>query len=140
MTLKKIREQVMFQTNNDADDLGDFMPHLNDYVNEGYDRLVNSFTGGHIMDESADYAPLSGAGDEPTLPMYAHRALADYATYLVYRNGNAVKQNRGQAFLSAFLQVESQLKYERSAGIGMDENGNPTGSTNRLQFKNLYSR
>lgn len=139
MTLTEIRNQVMFQTNNDVDDLGDFMPHLNDYVNEGYDQLVNYFTGGHIMDESNDYAPLSSGGDEPMLPQYAHRAIVDYATYLVYRNGNAVKQNRGQAFLSAFLQVCSQLKYERYAGIGMDENGNPTGSSNRLKFKNIYT-
>ena len=41
MTLKQIQDQVMFQTNNDADDLPDFLPHLHDYINEGYDLLVD---------------------------------------------------------------------------------------------------
>ena len=34
MTLSEIQEQIMFQTNNDADDLGDYTPHINDYINQ----------------------------------------------------------------------------------------------------------
>ena len=34
MTLLEIQEHIMHQTNNDADDLGDYLPHLNDYINE----------------------------------------------------------------------------------------------------------
>lgn len=139
MTLNEIRNQIMFQTNNDADDLGDYMPHINDYVNEGYDLLVNSYTGGHLMDESEDYAPMHGGGDEPTLPLYAHRAIVDYATYLIYRNGNPSKQSRGQAYLQNFYTVVAQLKYEQYAGTGMDENGNPTGGSGKLRFKNIYT-
>lgn len=36
MNLLEIKNMVMFQTNNDADDLGDFLPYLEDYINEGY--------------------------------------------------------------------------------------------------------
>ena len=40
MTLNEIKQAVMFQTDNDRDDLGDFMPYLLGYINEGYDRLL----------------------------------------------------------------------------------------------------
>lgn len=119
----------MFQTNNDADDLPDFLPHLNDYINEGYDLLVDSYKGQHISSDSEDFPKLAAKGDEPNLPEYAHRALADYATYMVYRNGNAVKQNRGSVFYSMFLGVQAQLKYER----GRAENGMPR------KFTNIYT-
>ena len=33
MTLLELKQQVMFQTGNDAEDLGDFQPHLTDYLN-----------------------------------------------------------------------------------------------------------
>ena len=40
MNLADIKSAIMHQTNNDADDLGDFLPYLVDYINEGYDRLA----------------------------------------------------------------------------------------------------
>ena len=43
MNLLELKQQVMFQTGNDADDLGDFQPHLTDYLNEGYDRLMMAY-------------------------------------------------------------------------------------------------
>ena len=36
MTVGEIKNAVMFQTNNDTDDVGDFLPYLMDYINEGY--------------------------------------------------------------------------------------------------------
>lgn len=127
MTLAEIAAQVMYQTNNDADDLPDFEPHLYDYINEGYDILVMNYTDQHVASDSAQYPPLEAVDDVPRLPEYTHRGLVDYATFCVYRNGNAVKQNRGMAFYSAFLEIVGKLKYERG-GIG------------RKQFKNLYTR
>ena len=127
MTLDEIKAQVMYQTNNDKDDLPDFEPHLTDYINEGYDILVMNYTDQHVASDSVDYPPLKAMTDIPKLPEYTHRGLVDYATFCVYRNGNAVKQNRGMAYYSAFLDVLAKLKYERG-GIG------------RKQFKNIYSR
>lgn len=127
MTLDAIKAQVMYQTNNDRDDLPDFEPHLTDYINEGYDILVMNYTDQHVASDSEEYPPLMQATDIPRLPEYTHRGLADYATFCVYRNGNAVKQNRGMAFYSAFLEIVGKLKYERG-GIG------------RKQFKNIFTR
>lgn len=127
MTLDEIKSQVMYQTNNDKDDLPDFEPHLTDYINEGYDILVMNYTDEHVASDSETYPALSESTDVPKLPEYTHRGIADYATYLVYRNGNAVKQNRGMAFYSTFLDIVAKLKYERD-GIG------------RKQFKNIFSR
>ena len=127
MTLDAIKTQVIFQTNNDKEDLPDFEPHLTRYINEGYEILVFNYTGKHVAEESTEYPSLSSNNDEPNLPEYAHRALADFATYMVYRNGNATKQNRGMAYYSTFLQMVSQLKFE-------------SGGVTRRQFTNLYSR
>lgn len=119
----------MFQTNNDVDDLPDFMPHLNTYINEGYDLLVESMCGQHVSSGSEEYKLLADESDVPNLPEYAHRALADYGTYMVYRNGNAVKQNRGSVFYSMFMGVLAQLKYDGGKG----DDGKPR------QFVNLYT-
>lgn len=97
MTVGEIKNLVMFQTNNDADDLGDFMPHLLGYINEGYDKLVYAYAGQHVTEDTA----LQDDSDVPDLPTWAHNAIADWATWLIYRNGNAQKQNRGFPFRSA---------------------------------------
>lgn len=107
MTLQDIKEQVMFQTNNDADDLGDFEPHMDDYVNEGYDLLVEAVYDTHLGEE---YVPLAESNAEPSLPAWMHRGLVDYATWLVYRNGNLVKQHRGAAYRAAFDQLVSKAR------------------------------
>ena len=129
MTLDEIKAQVMYQTNNDADDLPDFEPHLTDYINEGYDILVQNYTGEHVPSNNNGvlYSLLAAGSDVPRLPEYSHRGLVDYATFCVYRNGNAVKQNRGMAFYSAFLEVCGKLKYER-------------GGSGTRQFMNIFSR
>lgn len=111
MTTAEIKNMVMFQTNNDADDLGDFMPHLLHYINEGYDLLVEAFAHKHPD------PLLSRDADVPDLPAWSHRALADYATWLIYRNGNPAKQQRGYAFHSAFEAVKAKLREAPGSGI-----------------------
>ena len=120
MTLSEIQEQVMFQTNNDADDLGDYTPHINDYINEGYDRIVVVWDHQHVP--STDYPRLTADGDTPNLPGWLHRFIADWATWLIYRNGNPQKQNRGMAFRSSF---ESMLASIADGGgkSGINEDG-----------------
>jgi hypothetical protein len=104
MTVYQIKEAVMFQTNNDSDDLEDYLPFLDGYLNQGYDLLVGAWDpDSHVGD--ADYPPLDDEEDEPNLPRWLHPALVDYATWLVYRNGNSQKQNRGGVFLSNFQEA-----------------------------------
>ena len=108
MNVGEIKNTVMFQTNNDIDDLADYLPYLTDYINEGYDKLMYAYAGEHL---SEDKAPtLRAATDSPHLPEWTHRAIADYATYMVYRNGNPQKQHRGYAYLSAFNEAQSAIK------------------------------
>ena len=109
MNLLELKQQVMFQTGNDAEDLGDFLPHLNDYLNEAYDRLLMACKGQHADDEG-DYPRLRSDRSMPDLPQWAHRALADFATWMVYRNGSPQKQNRGYVFKKAFDEMESRLR------------------------------
>ena len=116
MRLSEIKEQVMFQTNNDAEDVGDFLPSLTDYINEGYDRVVYVYAHQHVSEESDDYTPLSMESEEPNLPLWTHRAITDYATYLVYRNGNPQKQQRGMAYLQTFNETLAQI----ASGGGAD--------------------
>jgi hypothetical protein len=60
--------------------------------------------------------------DVPNLPEWTHRALCDWATWLVYRNGNPQKQQRGLAFKTAFEEVLAKLADEGGAD-GLNEDG-----------------
>lgn len=131
MTFKEIKEQVMFQTNNDAEDLEDYLPHVDDYVNEGYDRLVRAWAKGHVP--TGSYPHMQYDEDIPALPYWTHRAIADYATWLVYRNGNPQKQQRGMAFLQGFQQTLASISDDGGlAGL------NPDGTSKRYdKFRNI---
>lgn len=103
MTVSEIKDTVMFQTNNDSDDLDDFLPYLLTYINDGYDRLVYAYTKSHAE------TLLSADTDVPELPEWAQPAIADWATWLVYRNGNSQKQQRGYTFRSSFEDIRTKL-------------------------------
>lgn len=104
--MDEIKQEVMFQSNNDFEDLEEFLPYLDGYINEGYDRLVYAWAKVHCGDE--EYPFLSGDKDTPNLPEWVHRGICDYATWLVYRNGNPQKQQRGQAYLAQFEDLLSR--------------------------------
>lgn len=109
MNVGEIKQLIMHQTNNDADDLGDFMPFLMTYINDGYDRLVYAWAKQHCSPEDETYVFLQQDTDLPALPEWAHRAIADWATWLVYRNGNPQKQSRGISFMQAFQDTLTRM-------------------------------
>ena len=119
MTFAEIKNEVMFQTNNDAEDIGDYLPYVNDYINEGYDRLVKVWTKSHVP--QGEYYRLEDDRDEPNLPEWTHRAICDWATWLVYRNGNPQKQQRGMAYRNAFEEICARMADEGgAAGLNAD--------------------
>jgi len=120
MTLAEIKNQIMFQTNNDEEDIEDYLPHVVDYINDGYDRLVKVWTKSHMP--NGEFEKLEYDTDEPQLPEWTHRALCDWATWLVYRNGNPQKQQRGRAYYENFMLVLAQLSDEGGAA-GLNEDG-----------------
>lgn len=132
MNLGEIKNQVMFQTNNDADDIGDFEPHIVEYVNDGYDRIVNIWAHQHVTSGNEEYPSLAEDSDVPNVPEWTHRYLADWATWLVYRNGNPQKQQRGYAFRETFIQMLTVLSREGGED-GLNEDGTLKG------YKNFYN-
>lgn len=110
MTLLEIENLVMFQTNNDADDLGDYLPHITTYINEGYNLLVSAWCGEHVGVDSDTYTPLSHEKSQPDVPDWTHKAIADWATWLCYRNGSSNKQQRGYRFREAAESLFSTLR------------------------------
>lgn len=113
MLLVEMKDMIMFQTNNDVDDLGDFMPYLVDYINEGYDRLVYAWAKVHPSDEvGAEWPRLHEDSDEPLTPVWTHRAVVDWATWLIYRNGNPQKQNRGLPFRQSSDEILAKVMNE----------------------------
>lgn len=109
MTLLEMKEQVLFQTGSDAADLADVLPHLLEYLNDGYDRLLTAYTGAHVSADG-DHPPLRHDKSEPDLPAWAHAAVADWATWCMYRNGASARQSRGYAFRAAFEDAERRLR------------------------------
>ena len=53
---------------------------------------------------------LEDGEDRPRVPEWTHSALADWATWRMYTNGNPQKQNRGQAFRARYEEVLRQIK------------------------------
>lgn len=129
MTLNDLQVRALFQTNNDFDDLDEFSPAINQYINEGYDELTMAYDKKHLdeEDENGDtpYYSLSISSDTVELPEWLHSYIADYATYMLYRNGNAMKQNRGLPFYQRFLQGKQKAEWE--------------GKNKSAHFYNLYS-
>lgn len=117
MTLAEMKAHVMFQTNNDAEDVDDYLPSLLNYLNDGYDRLVKVWTKSHM--EQTEYPWLEEDTDEPNLPEWLHVYICDWATWLVYRNGNPQKQNRGMAYRYAFEEALAKISDEGGAS-GID--------------------
>lgn len=122
MTFAEIKDQVMFQTNNDPEDIEDFLPHAADYINDGYDRIMMVWDHKHVP--STDYTKLQEDEESPDLPEWLHRYIADWATWLVYRNGNPQKQNRGRAYYETFMELLSKIA-DAGGKNGLDEDGNP---------------
>lgn len=56
---------------------------------------------------------------EPQIPQGAHMALADYATWRFYSNGNIAKQQRGQFYYQRFLRELDRLKPQHQRGGGL---------------------
>ena len=132
MTLAEMKNHIMFQTNNDTDDIGDYTPYIVDYINEGYDRLVKVWTNSfHVP--ATEYPELTNDTDSPNLPEWLHIYICDWATWLIYRNGNPQKQQRGRAFYEAFMAILSQI-----AGEGGIDGLNEDGSLKRYKnFRNI---
>ena len=112
MDFASLRAHVLYQIGQDQEDLGDFLPHLDAYLNEGYDRLVMAHAGVHVSEDSRSYMPLTRDRSVPRLPQWAHRAIADWAVWLIFRSGSAQKQNRGYVFRQSFETVERRLRAE----------------------------
>ena len=69
-----------------------------------------------------DCPRLGDSTDTPLTPEWTHRYLADWATWLIYRNGNPQKQQRGYAYRESFEKMLSQVADEGGVN-GIDENG-----------------
>ncbi len=110
MILQEIKDRVMFQTNNDAEDLGDYEPFVNGYINEGYDLLMEAYDGTHVGTGTSETNPLKNGEDEPSTPDWTHKALAAWATWCLYRNGNPAKQQRGYQFRQEFEEVLNKIR------------------------------
>ena len=112
MTVGEIKNQIMFQTNNDTDDVDDYEPYLLEYINDGYDRLVKVYAKVHVSTTSEEFTPLSDNDETPLVPEWTHKYIADWASWMIYRNGNPQKQQRGLAFRESFLECLRKIENE----------------------------
>lgn len=125
MTLTDLKDLIMIQTGNDVEDYPDFSTQSLVYLNEGYRRVYHHWMGAYP--ESL----LSDDDDTPAVPEPLHTAIADWATWLLYRNGNISKQNRGLAFREAAEKALSRVP--RNGGMPVEN------QTAAARFTNLYS-
>ena len=122
MTFESMMQRALFQYNADWDDLEDYTPHVDAYVNDGYDQVLFAITGKHL-DEIAPFKTLVSGEDnevEPGVPAWTHLPICDYATYMLYRNGNPQKQQRGLQFLRNFEECLGKCK-DLAGRVTLDE-------------------
>ena len=129
MTVGDIKRLVMHQLNMDPEDQWDYTPYLLGYINEGYERLVKAWTLHHDHAGSENYPYLSADNDVPAIPERYHKALADFATWCIYRNGNAQKQQRGYVFRNGFEEAWQEIW--REGGVATSESTETEGPTNK---------
>lgn len=140
MTFEEMMQRAMFQYNADWDDVEDYSPHVDAYVNDGYDQVLYALTEYHLGDLAV--FPYLDAEDDadtvPGVPTWTHQPIADYATYMLYRNGNPQKQSRGTAFLQNFQDCLTKCKSLASRLTLDTETGEMTFSSSPQAFYNVY--
>ena len=114
MTVSDIKNRIMYQTGNDGEDVADHLPWVLEYINQGYDRMLVAHKKQHVGNDG--YPELSADEDEPKLPSWVHYALADFATWCIYRNGNAQRQQRGMRYLASFEEAMANLQADPASG------------------------
>lgn len=107
MRLDELKRRAVYQAVGDEEELEDLAPYVDQYINEGYERLV-AIAGIEAL-------PLLLEGDEPALPVWMQPAIADYATWLLLRNGNPQRQSRGIQFRAAY--EETVARFLREGGL-----------------------
>ncbi len=140
MTFQEMMQRAIFQYNADWDDYEDYAPHVDAYVNDGYDQVLHALTGYHLDDIPAFPTLKEGEDDQtvPKVPQWTHFPISDYATYLLYRNGNPQKQSRGQEFLRNFQQCLQKCK-DLAGSVTVDtETGAMTFTKGSPKFFNVY--
>jgi hypothetical protein len=95
-----MKMRCMAQFGADAEDLREFLPEVEGYLNAAY-NIASHLKNKKFVGGGADEVPrLAADTDIPDLPEWVHEYLCDYATYLIYRNGNQARQQRGIPFLT----------------------------------------
>lgn len=91
------------------------------YVNGGNGRIYIGGGDGTAYDVEYTYeaVPLEEETQVPEIPDGAHMALADYATWRFYSNGNIAKQQRGQVYYQRFQMELDRLKPQGQRGGGL---------------------
>ena len=114
MTLDELRSLTMQQLQEDVEDIDEYQPMIDEYINMGYMQVMN-----HL--DATGTEDLSDPTHEPAFyPEQYHGILADYATYGVLGTGTTVRQSRAMFFYNRFLMLMQKCHL-------LDADGNPIG-------------
>ena len=111
MTVAEIKRLVVEQFGQTEEEMREHMPKIISYINDGYDLMVDAWKP-HKHVGGEEYPRLTRNDETPLVPEWLHGYLADYATYLVYRNHNPQRQQRGIPYLQRFNEAIGRLKTE----------------------------
>lgn len=132
MTVTDLCELVMTQCNLDTDDLDEYKEEIVTYLNAGYDRLYKKYMCEHLTETQR--LKTSSMSSSPSLPIHFHQAIADWATWMYYRNGNAAKQQRGMQFRNEFEIFLGEVP----EGGGITDETKLAERADAMRWKNLY--
>ena len=122
MTVKECKDFIMHQfMSMEPEDVQAYLPHLMIYLNEGYDKLVYAWANEHAG--HTDFPMLKEDSQTPNIPERYHKALCDWATWCMYRNGNAQKQQRGYEYRRAFEEALAEMENSGGEAVLGDADG-----------------
>lgn len=104
MDFRALKARAVFQISGDAEEAAELAPYVGQYVNEGVARLATSF--------GRDAPALESDADTPALPDWCHPAIADFASWMLARNGDANRQARGLHYRAAFEEAVARANRE----------------------------
>jgi hypothetical protein len=112
-----MKMRCMAQFGADAEDLREFLPELEGYLNSAYNLMSWYADKKRVGNRENERPRLAEDSDIPDVPEWTHEYMCDYATYLIYRNGNQARQQRGIPFLQRWNEGVTLAAQNTADGI-----------------------
>ena len=102
MTKQQIRQKALYWIGAESWDGDEFAPHLDDAIEEARGEME--------LAAGREWPQALSDNESPDAPVWAQDAMAEYAAYMMLRNGSPDKRERAAAHYARFHQAVSRVR------------------------------